>query len=47
MNKMKIIQQFKAVTLSNVLQKIMIGNIEAVDQAKTLRKSPESSVQTL
>ena len=33
----------KAANLSNVLQKIMSGNIEAVDQAKILRRSLESS----
>ena len=33
----------KAANLSNVLQKIMSGNTEAVDQAKILRRSLESS----
>ena len=33
----------KAANLSNVLQKIMSRNIEAVDQAKILRRSLESS----
>ena len=34
----------RAANLPNVLQKIMSGNIEAVDQANILRKSLESSV---
>ena len=54
MNKMKTIQQFiadpklkKAANLSNVLQKTMSGNTEAVDQAKILQKSLESSVNQM